>query len=176
MNKKLRSTATSKLGYTGMVKLSQYNNGKKTEVATMHNEGGKALFNFIAECLCGNFTVASKNMPIKILLLNVDDKGEKSAAEGTDWIYILTAPEKVYSETEGVVRYSFIIPQEYFAAGGSAVRFNAIGLYTKSATTPEDFAAYCRVKRSDWSLSLSSVLVLDWELHVANSFENDTEE
>jgi hypothetical protein len=72
------------------------------------------------------------------------------------------------------VRYSFIIPQEYFAAGNNqnAIRFNAIGLYTNSAQDAKDYAAYCKVDTSGWSLSISSVLVLDWELHISNQIKD----
>lgn len=172
MSKNIKSIAQNNIGYTGVVRLSQYTGSKKFTIAEIHNEGGKPLFDFLADCLIGNFAEASVNRPTKILLLNKDDNGNYEQADGTSFIYLLTAPEKVYSEREGIVRYSFIIPQEYFAGGNSnSIRFNAIGLYCDSADSAEDFAACCRVDTSTWSISISSVLVLDWELHIAN-FDN----
>ena len=178
MDKKIKSITQNNIGYTGIVKLSQYTKNKKFKIAEIHNEGGKPLFDFLADCLIGNFTVAATNRPNKIALLNINDEAGQvtvEAAEGTSFIYLLTAPEKVYNENAGVVRYSFIIPQEYFAGVGGAVRFNAIGLYLDSATTVDDYAACCKVDTKDWSISISSVLVLDWELHIANNFKDDGE-
>jgi hypothetical protein len=171
MSKNIRSTTKNSLEYTGIVKLSQYTKGKRFTIAEIHNEGGKPLFNFLADCLAGNFASAKTDVPTKILLLNVDkEKNIIEAAENTSFIYLLTNPEKVYSEDAGIVKYSFIIPQEYFAAGNAngAIRFNAIGLYTNSAQDAKDFAAKVEVDTSKWSLSISSVLVLDWELHISN--------
>ena len=174
MSKNIKSIAQNNIGYTGVVRLSQYTGNKKFTIAEIHNEGGKPLFNFLADCLIGNFAEASVNRPTKILLLTKnEDNDEFEAAAGTSFIYLLTAPEKVYSEKEGIIRYSFIVPQEYFAAGSSnTVRFDAIGLYCDSAESANDFAARCDVDLSKWSISISSVLVLDWELHIANNFEN----
>ena len=172
MNKKMKSVAQNNIGYTGIVRLSQYTNNKKFTIAEIHNEGGKPLFDFLADCLSGNFVEASVNRPTKISLLYKNDSGIYEQAEGTSFIYLLTVPEKVYNEKAGVVRYSFIIPQEYFAGGmNSTTRFNAIGLYCDSAESVDDYAARCDVDTNDWDISISSVLALDWELHVANNFD-----
>lgn len=170
MSKKLRGTAINNIAYTGVVRLSQYTNDKKFIIAEVHNEGGKPLFDFLAECLIGDFDIAKLDRPTKILLLNIDDKNNITPAENTSFIYLLTKPDMLYSEDESIVNYSFMIPQEYFAAGNAngATRFNAIGLYPNSATSAEDYAAYCKIDTSDWSISISSVLVLDWELHISN--------
>jgi hypothetical protein len=130
------------------------------------------LFDFLVDCLIGNFTEAAANRPNKIALLNKTEGNTYELAEGTSFIYLLNVPERVYSEDEGIVRYSFIIPQEYFAGGNnSSVRFNAIGLYCDSADDANNYAACCDVDTSTWSISISSVLVLDWELHLANNFD-----
>ena len=166
MSKSIKSNAKNALAYTGIVKLSQYTKGKKFTVAEIHNEGGLALFNFLADCLISDFETAKADRPTKILLLKVNEEGVPMQADNTSFIYLLTAPEKVYSENEGIVRYSFIIPQEYFVG----TNFNAIGLYPNSATYQDiaNYAAYCTVDTNEWSLSISSVLVLDWELHISN--------
>lgn len=176
MSKNIKSVAQNNIGYTGVVRLSQYTSNKKFTIAEIHNEGGKPLFNFLADCLISDFATAGANRPTKIALLYVNDETDPAtieAAEGTSFIYLLKAPEKVYSETEGVVRYSFIIPQEYFAAGRpDSVRFNAIGLYCDSTDDVNDYAARCDVDTGTWDISISSVLVLDWELHIANHFDS----
>jgi hypothetical protein len=167
MIKNIKSTATSSLEYTGIVKLSQYINGKKFTIAQMHNAGGKPLFEFLADCLVGDFDIAKLDRPTKILLLNEDEEHKLSKATDTGFIYLSAKPEKVYDSYEGIVRYSFIISQDIF----SGTNFNAVGLYTGTATTTDidDYAAYCFIGTDVFNdISISSVLVLDWELHISN--------
>jgi hypothetical protein len=172
MSQKLKGSTRSGLAYTGTVKLSQYLRGKKFTVAEIHNEGGKPLFDFLADCLAGDFNIAEVNRPKKIRLLNIGEDSNENFdfADSTSFIYLFTEPERVYNESAGVIRYSFIMPQEYFAAGkaNNATRFNAIGLYAESAESARDYAAYCRVNTDGWTISISSVLVLDWELQITN--------
>lgn len=180
MGKRLKGTAANNLGYTGIVSLSQYIQGKKIAVAKIHNAGGKPLFNFIADCLADDFDIARLDKPTKILLLNkklVEKDGnntyEFTVAGETGFIHLLSKPEKVYSEdVKGIVRYSFMIPQEYF----TGTDFNAIGLYTATTAIndPGNYAAYCDVDPSEWDISISSVIVLDWELHISNTNEGST--
>ena len=167
----IKNTAINSLAYTGIVTLSQYIGQKKVVLSKMHNAGGKPLFNFLASCLLGDFAVASPNRPCKIMLLQEDNSdGIKviSKAANTDFIYLLSKPEQVYSENnESIVKYSFIIPQDYF----TGTSFNAIGLYADSATKAdiEDYAAIVsNVNFDAINVSISSVLVLDWELHISN--------
>ena len=148
MSGNIKGTTINNIGYTGIVKLSQYTKNKKVPVAEIHNEGGLSLFNFLADCLVGDFDIAKVDRPTKILLLNIDEQNNIKAADNTSFIYLLAKPEKVYSEDAGIVRYSFIIPQEYFAASGvvGSIRFNAIGLYTNSVQSvldADNFAAFC---------------------------------
>ena len=168
MSKSIKGKTASTMEYTGIVTLSQYTNGKKLAIASIKNSGGKSLFDFLANCLVGDYTTANSDRPSKILLLNVsDDDNIISAAKDATFIRLLSNPEKVYSsEVEGIVRYSFIIPQEQFVG----TKFNAIGLYTntKSIEDVEDYAAFCKIDLSTTNLLMSSVLVLDWELHISN--------
>ena len=163
----IKGAAINSLAYTGIVKLSQYIGRKKFTIAQMHNAGGKALFEFLSDCLVGDFELARLDRPTKILLLNEDENKTLSKATDTDFIYLTSKPEKVYDEVEGIVRYSFIIPQDIFAN----TKFNAVGLYTDTATTSDvdDYAAFCSISTDKLNdISISSVLVLDWELHISN--------
>ena len=177
MNTSLKGIATNILGYTGVVTLSQYTGTKKTVLARAHNEGGTALFNYLANCLVGDFDVANMERPTKIMLLNattdeISGQVQLIKAQNTDFIYLLTRPERVYNDAEGVVRYSFIVPQDML----TGTDFNAVGLYPASATTEgadlADYAALCKIELDRNNLALSSALVLDWELHISNSMTN----
>lgn len=166
----LKGTTIKTLGYTGIVTLSQYTNGKNFVISKVHNQGGTALFDFLADCLAGNFDTARLNCPYQILLLNVENNEISPATSAADFLTILTRPERVHSDTEGIVRYSFIIPADMLVG----TKFNAIGLYSKSPASYLDYLAYCTVDpyNSGTALSQSFVLAVDWELHIKNSTES----
>jgi hypothetical protein len=174
----MKNTAINTLGYTGIVTLSQYIGSKKVEIAKVHNAGGKILFDFLSDCLIGDFDIAKINRPTKIMLLNCYDKEDESTGSITPvyesvsgFIYLLTKPEKVFDAKNGVVRYSFSIPRSQLEGG--SMSFNSIGLYANSTTalSPEDFAAVCKVDITPTDISMSSALVVDWELYISNKKE-----
>ena len=90
MYNKLKSSTTSRVEYTGIVRLSQYTGGKKFTIAEMHNVGGKPLFDFLADCLIGDFDLAKLDRPTKILLLNIDEERNIMAADNVNFIYLLS--------------------------------------------------------------------------------------
>ena len=163
----MKNTATNMLGYTGIVTLSQYINGKQFILAKVHNKGGEALFNFLADCLSGDFETASKNMPIKISLINksIREDGEP-VSDTSGYVRLRTAPVKVKADSESsTVRYSFIVPQEYLHSGD----FNCVRLYADSAQGIDDFAAEVDADElQNVAFTASSVLVVDWELIISN--------
>jgi hypothetical protein len=161
----MKGIAKNTVGYTGIVTLSQYIQGEQIIIAKKHNSGGYPLFNFLADCLTGAFDIAKLDYPNKIMLLNESDSGNVEAASEAGFLYLRTNPEKVYSATSGIVRYSFIIPTEDISSD-----FNAIGLYMSSATISDlsNYAAICKIDVSSSTISSSSVLVVDWELHITN--------
>lgn len=166
-NTNIKGSTVSTLGYTGIVTLSQYAGTRKTVLTRTHNEGGQALFNYLARCLQGDFSSVAVDRPAKIMLLNIDADGNKTKAINSGFIYITAEPQLVYSTTESIVKYSFIISPDMLIG----TNFNAIGLYAASATESDldNIAACCNVNfEQQDSLSLSSVLVVDWELHISN--------
>jgi hypothetical protein len=166
--KNIKGVITDTIGYTGVVTLSTRVRGKEVKLATIHNNGGWPLFDFLADCLVGNFDTAKIARPNRILLLNIDDSNSITKANDTGFIPLASVPEKVYNDAEGIVKYRFTIPQDYFVG----TNFNAVGLYTGTATDAdvENYAAFCYIgdKLSISDLKISSVLLLDWELHISN--------
>jgi len=168
----MKNTAINTLAYTGVVTLSQYIGQKKYKVATLHNEGGNSLFNFLADCLVGDFTIARSNKPSKIMLISrtANGSGDYTYTSASGFIFLLTDPEKVYDvASSGLncrVRYSFIIPQDMIE--GISLDNLGIGLYSYSETAPEAFAAYCELGVTTNSL-INTALVVDWELIISNS-------
>ena len=164
--KNLKGTTINTVEYTGIVTLSQYIKGKKVVISKIHNEGGKALFDFLTDCLLGDFDLAKVDRPTKIMLLDTAG-GVITKANNTGFVSLLSNPVKVYDANMGIIRYSFHITQDLFAG----TSFDAIGLYPNSATELDldRYAAKCNIEDSDLEgLSVSSVLVLDWELRLAN--------
>ena len=111
----MKNTAINTLKYTGIVTLSQYIGAKKVKIAQRHNDGGDALFEFLASGLIGDFAMAKALRPTKIMLLRQTNTPENPIYETTDnadFYYLLTRPEKLSSVGLSKVRYSFLIPKE----------------------------------------------------------------
>jgi hypothetical protein len=172
-NTEVKGTAKGNLEYTGIVKLYQYTHGKKRTIANLINSGGKPLFDFLSDCLAGDFDSARFSRPDKVLLLNEDlESGTLECASTGGFTYIMSKPERVPSDSEGIVRYSFSIPQDQLYNAGR-INFNAIGLYPYNVEDITELYNYAaKVAVTDLareSILPSSVLMLDWELHISNS-------
>jgi hypothetical protein len=171
------SKAVNNLSYTGIVTLSQYNKRKKVPILTAYNSGGFHLFNFLADCLIGDFNTAALDRPNKILLLNIEDDEAtqtRTMSRLSGFIYSMTV-EKVYDKDSMVVRYSFIVPRDYL----SDSQFNGFGLYTDSVSENNfinSYAAICKLNTFNSNMiSDSSVLVVDWELIISNNHNENVE-
>lgn len=174
----MKNTAINSLDYTGIVTISRYNGSKKIQLAQMQNEGGNALFNFLSDCLIGDFKNAELNRPNKIKLLKYvteDDSGNPLEApyheSKSGFIYLLSKPEKVYSDTKGIVRYSFKISSDMI----ESTTFDSIGLYTSGTndTDIENWAAVVhnvddKLQTQNISSTAISALIIDWELNISN--------
>lgn len=163
------------LKYTGVVTLSQYVNSKKVKIAQQHNEGGNSLFNFLAECLAGDFTLAKTSRPTKIMLIEQtkykDEAGNftyTTPNDGGGFFQLLTKPEKVEDPYGSHVRYSFVIPKEVI---GTLSNFDNLylGLYHDGASLsdPNEYAAICKLNLTANSL-INASLVVDWDLMISN--------
>jgi hypothetical protein len=173
----MKNTAINTLGYTGIVTLSRYSGEKKIKIAQVHNSGHSPLFNFLSDCLVGDFSIAKLNRPTKIKLLRYarDANGNEipntyeSASPG--FIYLTTTPKKDYSLSGSAVTYSFTIARDYLMGDS----FDGIGLYTDAAGEDDsdinNVAGFCAVNKDKFSihsLSTSAVLVVDWMLTISN--------
>ena len=161
------------LSYTGIVTLSQYITGKKVKIAQVHNRGGSSLFNFLADCLTGDFAVANVSRPtkVKLLIKTISELGE-TYTEKSGFIYLLARPEKVYTTDSTKVRYSFIIPKEYFTdIPSESSKELGLGLYADNASNDclEKFTAFCSLKDVKNLGSATNNLVVDWDLIINNA-------
>lgn len=170
----MKGFATNSLGYTGTVTLSQYNGNKKTQIAQFKNNGGNSLFNFLANCLMGDFETAAQERPTKIMLLHKETEETSNSVtyeSRSGFIYFLTNPERLFTDTallSSTICYSFIIPMELIKNQD----FNCIGLYSNAAkgtTDLEDFVAVCNLDGIAGMQSTSSILIVDWKLTITNN-------
>lgn len=164
------STALNTISYTGQVNLAWYSNGKKMPFAQIHNIGGNTLFDFIVDCLLGDFTKASKEKPAKVALLNAakDPSGEHITRSSL-WVWVTetTIPTVIPHANGCTIRYSFIIPQEYITSN-----FNSIGLYPThiNDTALDKYCAICEVKgQTNFNFNAATALAVDWDLNFTNS-------
>lgn len=181
----MRNIITNNLTYAGTVTVSQRIGHKKVPVLQVHNNGNLPLFNFLTECLTGNFETAKLARPTKIMILKQtkfpDEGVEKLTYERlSSFIYLLASPERRYSsETTSIskVCFSFIIPRDLlesidFENDDKDVTY-MLGLYPANATLSDitEYSAICefdlsRVNAS--TIGVSSVLVVDWELSISD--------
>lgn len=183
----MRNIITNNLTYAGIVTLSQRIGHKKVPVLQVHNNGNLPLFNFLTECLTGNFETAKLTRPTKIMILkqttfkDSDTQSDRVTFERlSSFIYLLASPEKRYSsDTAGIskVCFSFILPKDLlesidFENNDENVTYK-LGLYPANATLLDitEYSAICELDLSSINSSTigaSSVLVVDWELSISN--------
>lgn len=163
----MKNKVKNGLQYTGTVQLSQYINGKKTLIYTKHNAGTNTLFSFFADCLLGDFTIASSYRPTKVMLLNQTEKEGDigfNYTSASGFVYMLKTPVKTVKEDTVTVTFSFNIPREYL----ESQTFNCIGLFADNENNPQNPSAYFNYDINEVPLSASSVLVVDWQLEIFN--------
>lgn len=169
----MKNTAINNLGYTGIVTISRYSGNKKIPLKQINNSGGNSLFNFLSNCLLGDWETAQFEIPSKIMLLYAeqdDDSSDFTVTPASGFIYFLTRPERIFTDSDmssSTVCYSFIIPADIV----KNAKFNCIGLYPEMATEleAENFAAICLIDDLAGMQSDSAVLVVDWKLTITNN-------
>lgn len=175
----MRNRILNDLSYSGKVKLSVQQDGQIIKTKELHNSGTSQLFSFFAYCLSGDFEEASLYRPAKVRLLKVNinevtgEEIELLAASGL--VYLRSKPERVINkELDGeTVKLSFMIPRSMI----ETTDFNRIALYPQYVGDADldSYSAFCDLSGTDdlginvytdWSLS--SVLLIDWELTISN--------
>lgn len=171
----MKNRAVNTLSYLGTVTLSKQIGKKKVEIAKVHNTGGASLFSFLASCLTGNFGSAPANVPKKIKLLNREAINGIYEYESVSGFIFLRDTAKIQESSSGkcLVRYSFIVPRDVLE-NITSISTLGIGLYSAAATedAPEDFMAFCAVEDFNYSQSVNSSLLVDWDLLISNTATN----
>ena len=167
----MKNRAINTLNYTGIVTLSQYVGDKTIQIDRIQNAGGSALFDFLYDCLMGEFDRSKR--PTKIMILTrqpVDDAGVYGYVPASGFIFLRTVPTKdIEKDSNGGVKYSFVIPRDIFENLGATDTLY-LGLYSHKTAWEDtnDYMAICKLEQSSSELQNSS-LVVDWELFITNS-------
>ena len=168
----MKNTAINNLEYTGIVTISQYIGSKKVELFKATNTGGDSLFNFLSDCLIGDFDAAALARPTKIMLLGaiLNDDGTEEFIDMSGFIYLVSKPEKLSPHS---IKYSFVIPRALVENVTGDVKY--IGLYNNSVTELDlkNFAAKVEYGLNRNELLTSSMLVVDWILNITNTNTSD---
>jgi hypothetical protein len=176
----MKTTALNSLKYTGIVTLYRYAGEKKIKIAEIQNTGGDSLFNFLAECLVGDFDTASISRPTKIMLLEEIDDEKDSRGEPvpaylvskSGFIYLLSKPEKTYDNTNKkcTVCFSFKIPRDMLESANTSSL--CIGLYANNTNILDidNWAALVKnIPINGSQILASSSYLLDWQLNITNT-------
>jgi hypothetical protein len=175
----LKNTILNELSYSGKVTVSLQLDGKILKTKEIHNSGTSQLFSFFAYCLAGEFEEAALFRPTKVRLLHavIDElTGEEiELVPASGMVYLRSKPERILNkDIDGeTVKLSFMIPRSMI----ENIDFNRIALYPQYAESADYglYSAYCNLVGTDdlginvytdWSLS--SVLLIDWELTISN--------
>lgn len=171
----MKNTAINSLKYTGIVTISRCIGTRKVKIAQIHNTGGSSLFDFLADCLIGEIKTANTRRPAKVMLLyrNTLSDGDTyyTYKPASGFIFLRTPPEKIDSNIQSKVRYSFIIPRDSLENLSSDAAL-CLGLYSHNASwdDPDNYLALC-----DFGKDLSAIqsggasLAIDWDLIIANA-------
>lgn len=175
--------------YTGKVTVSVYDNDRLIKKTTSHNKGMSTLFNFIGNCLKGDFKSARESRPCKLVLLRKDDNNTIDPINSSNPIenpsvwteaYTVSTPT-VYDNTAMAipdsgsceVTYHFRIPSLNLVAGAKVKKLLLLPIKYTSLTEA------CAYYRLDNEIELPQrsgniTIIVDWTLKFANSTTTST--
>lgn len=194
---------TISVGYSGKVKVTVVDDRKVVSRKVGHNAGGQPLFQFLAQCLCGNYENAEQSQPLKIRLFYnkaetktaatvniknwVGSASNTSIEEASNFIFVNApgATEEIEDENGNKNGYKSIL---HFRVPFSFVTYseiNQICLYAQNEIDPKKYSAYYLFTDSTDEETLAPIkvnnqqasynLIIEWELSIANVESTNTQ-
>lgn len=194
---------TISVGYSGKVKVTVVDDRKVVSRKVGHNAGGQPLFQFLAQCLCGNYENAKTSQPLKIRLFYneaetktaatrnietwVGSASNTSIEEASNFIFVNapSVPEEIEDEKGNKNGYKAIL---HFRVPFSFVtrnEINQICLYAQNEIDPKKYSAYYLFTDSTDAEKLAPIevnnqqasysLIIEWELSIANVKTTNTQ-
>ena len=156
---------TISVGYSGKVKVTVVDDRKVVSRKVGHNAGGQPLFQFLAQCLCGNYENAEQSQPLKIKLFYNKASDKTVATENIkNWVAyesddsIEDASNFIFVNGPGMPEEIKIIDKQgnlvakngykailHFRVPFSFVTYNKINqicLYAQNESDPKKYSAY----------------------------------
>ena len=187
---------TISVGYSGKVTVTVVDDRKVVSRKVGHNAGGQPLFQFLAQCLCGNYENTKPLQPLKIRLFYnkatdttaattninnwVGSDSNTSIEEASNFIFVNapSATEEIEDEKGNKNGYKAIL---HFRVPFSFVtrdEINQICLYAQDESDPKRYSAYYLFKDSKNKEKLAPIkvnnqqasynLIIEWELSISN--------
>lgn len=194
---------TISVGYSGKVKVTVVDDRKIVSRKVGHNAGGQPLFQFLAQCLCGNYENAEQSQPLKIRLFYnkaetktaatvniknwVGSASNTSIEDASNFIFVNApgATEEIEDENGNKNGYKSIL---HFRVPFSFVTYseiNQICLYAQNEIDPKKYSAYYLFTDSTDEETLAPIkvnnqqasynLIIEWELSIANVESTNTQ-
>ena len=171
--------------YTGKVTVSVYDNDRLIKTTTSHNKGMSTLFNFIGNCLKGDFKSARESRPCKLVLLKADES-EKTKTNPIEkpkfWTeaYAISAPTVYDTAAMAIpngdsskVTYHFRIPSLNLVAGATVKKLLLLPI--KYTALTEACAYYCLDNEITLPQRSGNItIIVDWTLIFSNSTTTST--
>ena len=187
---------TISVGYSGKVTVTVVDDRKVVSRKVGHNAGGQPLFQFLAQCLCGNYENTKPLQPLKIRLFYnkatdttaattninnwVGSDSNTSIEEASNFIFVNapSATEEIEDEKGNKNGYKAIL---HFRVPFSFVTHNEINqicLYAQNESDPKRYSAYYLFTDSADVEKLAPIkvnnqqtsynLIIEWELNISN--------
>ena len=187
---------TISVGYSGKVTVTVVDDRKVISRKVGHNAGGQPLFQFLAQCLCGNYENTKPLQPLKIKLFYNNAKDTTAATtninnwvgsdsntsieEASNFIFVNAAgaTEEIEDEEGNKNGYKAIL---HFRVPFSFVtrdEINQICLYAQNESDPKIYSAYYLFTDSTDVEKLAPIkvnnqqtsynLIIEWELSISN--------
>ena len=188
---------TISVGYSGKVTVTVVDDRKVVSRKVGHNAGGQPLFQFLAQCLCGNYENTKPLQPLKIKLFynNAKDKTAAitniqnwvksegdftSVASASNFIFV-NAPgdtEEIADEKGNKNGCKAILHFRVPFSFVTRTEINQICLYAQNANDDKKYSAYYLFTDSKNKEKLAPIkvnnqqasynLIIEWELSIAN--------
>ena len=174
---------TISVGYSGKVTVTVVDDRKVVSRKVGHNAGGQPLFQFLAQCLCGNYENTKPLQPLKIKLFYNNAKDKTAAitniqnwvkSEG-DFTSVVSASNFIFVNAPGATKEIKITDKQgnlvakngykailHFRVPFSFVtrtEINQICLYAQNESDPKIYSAYYLFKDSANTKKLAPIKV-----------------
>ena len=188
---------TVSVGYSGKVIVTVVDDRKVVSRKIGHNAGGQPLFQFLAQCLCGNYENTKPLQPLKIKLFYNNAKDKTAAitniqnwvkSEG-DFTSVASASNFIFVNAPGATEeiadekgnkngckaiLHFRVPFSFV----TRTEINQICLYAQNANDDKKYSAYYLFTDSKNKEKLAPIkvnnqqasynLIIEWELSISN--------